>query len=40
MAEKARLFGDEDALAGVLASATPLEAKRWGRRVRGFDDGV
>jgi hypothetical protein len=36
MAGKARLFGDEVALEGVLASRTPGEAKAWGRRVRGF----
>lgn len=37
MAAKARLFGDEDALAAILAAATPAEAKALGRRVRGFD---
>lgn len=37
MAEKARLFGDAAAEAGVLASATPKEAKAWGRQVQGFD---
>ena len=38
MAEKARLFGDGEALARVLASTTPEEAKAIGRTVRGYDD--
>jgi ribA/ribD-fused uncharacterized protein len=38
MAEKARLFGDDEALARVLASTTPAEAKAIGRTVRGYDD--
>jgi ribA/ribD-fused uncharacterized protein len=38
MAEKARLFGDETALAAVLAASTPSEAKALGRAVRGYDD--
>ncbi|MBX7192658.1 MAG: NADAR family protein [Sandaracinaceae bacterium] len=38
MAEKARLFGDDDALAAVLAAETPAEAKAIGRAVRGYDD--
>ncbi|MEL6614603.1 MAG: NADAR family protein [Bacteroidota bacterium] len=37
MAEKARLFGDEEALGRVLASNHPGEAKAIGREVRGFD---
>ncbi|MEQ3554444.1 NADAR family protein [Pseudonocardia nematodicida] len=37
MASKARLFGDDDALARVLTSGSPAEAKRAGREVRGFD---
>ncbi|WP_067699265.1 NADAR family protein [Nocardia jejuensis] len=37
MGEKARLFGDEEMRARVLASATPADAKRLGRAVRGFD---
>lgn len=37
MAEKARLFGDGRALGEILAAATPAEAKRLGRTVRGFD---
>lgn len=38
MAAKARLFGDGEALAQVLAAATPAEAKAVGREVRGYDD--
>ncbi|MFF2557337.1 NADAR family protein [Nocardia sp. NPDC058058] len=37
MGEKARLFGDEAIRAKILASATPADAKRLGREVRGFD---
>jgi ribA/ribD-fused uncharacterized protein len=38
MAGKARLFGDEQAVAPILAARTPAEAKNLGRLVRGFDD--
>ncbi|HEX6040191.1 NADAR family protein [Longimicrobium sp.] len=38
MAEKARLFGDAEALARVLAAGNPGAAKQAGREVRGFDD--
>jgi len=38
MAEKARLFGDEETRAGILAAPDPARAKALGRRVRGFDD--
>lgn len=38
MAAKARLFGDQDGLAQVLAARTPAEAKNAGRLVRGFDE--
>ncbi len=38
MAEKARLFGDMETRASVLAARTPAEAKKLGRSVRGFDD--
>lgn len=38
MARKAREFGDDDALRAIRAAATPLEAKRLGRAVRGYDD--
>jgi ribA/ribD-fused uncharacterized protein len=36
MAEKARLFGDGEAEAAVLAATHPGAAKRAGREVRGF----
>jgi ribA/ribD-fused uncharacterized protein len=38
MAEKARLFGDREALERILAAASPGAAKKLGRGVRGFDD--
>jgi len=38
MAGKARLFGDEDGLAAVLAASSPGAAKAAGRTVRGFDE--
>jgi ribA/ribD-fused uncharacterized protein len=38
MAGKARLFGDEEALAAILAADEPLDCKRIGRSVRGYDD--
>ena len=37
MAEKARLFRDDEALARVLDAKTPAEAKAVGREVRNFD---
>lgn len=40
MAEKARLFGDTQAEARVLAADHPSVAKNAGRLVRGFDDSV
>lgn len=40
MAEKARLFGDPDALAAVLAAEHPKVAKDVGRRVTPFDSAV
>ncbi len=40
MAGKARLFGDADALAAILAEPDPAACKRLGRRVRGFDEQV
>jgi ribA/ribD-fused uncharacterized protein len=40
MAEKARLFGDDEALARVLAKDDPGAAKAAGRSVRGYDDAV
>ncbi|AXI77485.1 NADAR family protein [Peterkaempfera bronchialis] len=36
MAGKARLFGDEETLGGILAARTPGEARKLGRLVRGF----
>ncbi len=38
MAAKARLFGDDQALAAVLRVASPKAAKAAGRSVRGFDE--
>ena len=38
MASKARLFGDLDAVASIVAARTPAEAKKLGRLVRGFDE--
>ena len=37
MAEKARLFGDTEVLAQILAAKSPAEAKKLGRKIRGFD---
>jgi ribA/ribD-fused uncharacterized protein len=39
MAEKARLFGDLETLARILAARSPAEAKKLGRMVEGFDSG-
>lgn len=36
MAEKARLFKDEESLQQILQSNSPLEAKKLGRKVRNF----
>lgn len=38
MAEKARLFGDESALARILRSRFPAEVKKFGREVKGFEE--
>ncbi|TDE32188.1 NADAR family protein [Actinomadura sp. 6K520] len=38
MAEKARLFGDGETAAAVLAAPHPRRAKDLGRRVRNFDE--
>lgn len=38
MAQKARLFGDQEIFARVVASGSPAEAKGLGREVRGFHD--
>lgn len=40
MAGKARLFGDDDALARALTARSPGAAKAVGRTVRGFDEQV
>ncbi|MFI9343729.1 NADAR family protein [Streptomyces sp. NPDC052773] len=40
MAAKARLFDDAEAERRVLAAVQPAEAKKAGRLVRGFDEGV
>ncbi|MFI0419850.1 NADAR family protein [Spongiactinospora sp. 9N601] len=38
MAAKARLFGDEEAAAEIVAAGHPRDVKLIGRRVRGFDE--
>lgn len=38
MAEKARLFGDEETRARILAATSPAAAKKLGRDVRGFEN--
>jgi ribA/ribD-fused uncharacterized protein len=38
MAGKARLFGDDEARARILAAASPAAAKKLGRTVRGFHE--
>mgnify|MGYP000865870243 CR=1 FL=1 len=40
MAEKARLFHDDETRASILAARTPAEAKKLGRGVNGFDDAL
>lgn len=40
MAEKARLFQDHSTLSRILNARSPAEAKKLGRLVQGFDDGV
>jgi ribA/ribD-fused uncharacterized protein len=40
MAAKARLFGDEEALAEILESSDPHTAKSVGRKVKNFEDNV
>ena len=37
MAQKARLFNDEETLAKIIAAKTPAEAKKLGRAVRNFN---
>lgn len=38
MAEKARLFGDDETLRAILAEVEPSKVKALGRQVRGYDD--
>ncbi|WP_245428348.1 NADAR family protein [Kumtagia ephedrae] len=38
MAGKARLFGDAETTARIIAADSPKEAKQFGRLVRGFDE--
>src|SRR5690242_14779150 len=40
MAEKARLFGDREAEAAILAARNPRMQKSLGRRVRGFEEAT
>jgi ribA/ribD-fused uncharacterized protein len=40
MAEKERLFGDEETRARILKAMSSGEAKRFGRDVRGFDESL
>ncbi len=40
MVEKARTFGDMEALEQVLAASTPEDVKKIGRRVKNFNAGV
>ncbi|MGW0706970.1 NADAR family protein [Streptomyces sp. NPDC002643] len=40
MASKARLFGDTEAERKAVAAASPAQAKKIGRLVRGFDDAT
>lgn len=40
MAEKARLFGDDESRARILSASHPRSAKRIGRGVRNFDDSI
>jgi ribA/ribD-fused uncharacterized protein len=37
MAEKARLFNDEENLSKIIEAKSPAEAKKLGRQVKGFD---
>ena len=40
MAEKARLFSDQEMLARILECRSPSEAKSFGRKVKGFDNEI
>jgi ribA/ribD-fused uncharacterized protein len=38
MAEKARIFGDQETLGKILSATHPSEQKKLGRQVRGFNE--
>ena len=40
MAEKARLFGNDNLLPEILAASHPGEAKKLGRQIKGFNEGT
>ncbi|MGE0710142.1 MAG: NADAR family protein [Planctomycetota bacterium] len=40
MAEKARLFADQETLARILATASPKQQKALGRQVQGYENGA
>lgn len=40
MASKARLFGDEDTWSEIMNSYSPVEYKKLGRKVKGFDAAI
>ncbi len=40
MAEKARLFGSEAIISSIIAASHPSEAKKLGRKVQDFDEGI
>ena len=40
MAEKARLFNDEEVLAKILKSKSAVEVKKYGRQIRNFDKSI
>lgn len=40
MAEKARLFNDEETLQKIIAAKSPREAKDLGRKIKGFNEEI
>lgn len=40
MWKKAKTFGDEEIAEKILKAKTPKEAKKLGRKVRGYDEGI
>lgn len=40
MAEKARIFGDEEVLSRILSERNQMTIKKLGKQVRGYDDEV